>query len=185
MRGRHPHLESKGEHQCLTSRRPRTTTIRERPRATPQRSTSHESAIWSRGVGSSSRSSWRSSSSPASSSSDSRRGRGAPDRSCLVPRPPPACCRSVTSRASSPGFAVAVGTRCLPAGLVIIIAAFATSLLFRRGFCGWICPVGTVWEAFAALGRRIFGRNFQLPRWARYRGTRRPLHAWRGLWSPS
>jgi polyferredoxin len=54
----------------------------------------------------------------------------------------------------------------LPAGLVIIIAAFATSLLFRRGFCGWICPVGTVWEAFAALGRRIFGRNFRLPRWA-------------------
>ena len=42
----------------------------------------------------------------------------------------------------------------LPAGLVIILAAFAVSLLFKRGFCGWICPVGTVWEAFAALGRR-------------------------------
>lgn len=54
----------------------------------------------------------------------------------------------------------------LPAGLVIILGALATSLFFRRGFCGWICPVGTVWEAFASAGRRIFGRNFQLPRWA-------------------
>jgi polyferredoxin len=51
----------------------------------------------------------------------------------------------------------------LPAGLVIIIGALAVSLFFRRGFCGWICPVGTVWEAFAAAGRRVFGRNFQLP----------------------
>jgi polyferredoxin len=50
----------------------------------------------------------------------------------------------------------------LPAGLVIIIAAIATSLLLKRGFCGWICPVGTVWEAASAIGRRIFGRNFVL-----------------------
>lgn len=54
----------------------------------------------------------------------------------------------------------------LPAGLVIIIAAVTVSLLFRRGFCGWICPVGTVWEAFSALGRRLMGgRNLRLPRW--------------------
>ena len=54
----------------------------------------------------------------------------------------------------------------LPAGLVIIIAAIATSLLFKRGFCGWICPVGTVWEAAASLGRRLMGgRNVRLPRW--------------------
>ena len=53
----------------------------------------------------------------------------------------------------------------LPAGLVIIIGAILVSWLFRRAFCGWICPVGTAWEAFASLGRRIFGRNFRLPRW--------------------
>ena len=54
----------------------------------------------------------------------------------------------------------------LPAGLVIIIAALSVSLLFRRGFCGWICPVGTVWEACAALGRRVMGgRNIRLPKW--------------------
>lgn len=54
----------------------------------------------------------------------------------------------------------------LPAGLVIIIAALATSLLFKRGFCGWICPVGTLWEGAAAVGRRVnSGRNVRLPRW--------------------
>ncbi len=29
-----------------------------------------------------------------------------------------------------------------PAGLTIFIAALLISLLFRKGFCGWICPVG-------------------------------------------
>jgi polyferredoxin len=54
----------------------------------------------------------------------------------------------------------------LPAGLVIIIGAVAVSVLFRRGFCGWICPVGTVWEACAALGRKLLGgRNIRLPKW--------------------
>jgi polyferredoxin len=54
----------------------------------------------------------------------------------------------------------------LPAGPVIIIGALTISFLFRRGFCGWICPVGTVWEAFSAAGRRLFGRNFTPPKWA-------------------
>ncbi len=54
----------------------------------------------------------------------------------------------------------------LPAGLVIIIAAVTVSLLFKRGFCGWICPVGTVWELAASLGRRMMGgSNLRIPRW--------------------
>lgn len=54
----------------------------------------------------------------------------------------------------------------LPAGLVIIIGALALSVLFKRGFCGYICPVGTVWEAFSALGRRLLGgRRLHVPRW--------------------
>jgi len=54
----------------------------------------------------------------------------------------------------------------LPAGLVIIIAAVLTSILFKRGFCGWICPVGTLWEAASSLGRRLLGgHNIRLPRW--------------------
>jgi len=53
----------------------------------------------------------------------------------------------------------------LPAGLVIIVAALTISLLFKRAFCGWICPVGTVWELAAALGRKLLGHNLRLPRW--------------------
>ena len=53
----------------------------------------------------------------------------------------------------------------LPAGLVIIIGAVTISLLFRRGFCGWICPVGTIWEAAALLGRKLMGRNLRVPKW--------------------
>ena len=54
----------------------------------------------------------------------------------------------------------------LPAGLVIILAALTVSLLFKRGFCGWICPVGTLWEIAASLGRGLMGgRNVRLPKW--------------------
>lgn len=53
----------------------------------------------------------------------------------------------------------------LPAGLVIIIAALSVSLLFKRGFCGWICPVGTLWEVSAALGRRVMGKNVRVWKW--------------------
>lgn len=31
-----------------------------------------------------------------------------------------------------------------PAGLTILLAALAVSLAARKGFCGWICPVGAV-----------------------------------------
>jgi polyferredoxin len=53
----------------------------------------------------------------------------------------------------------------LPAGLVIIIAAIAVSLLFKRGFCGWICPLGTVWEIAELAGRAVFGHPVVLPKW--------------------
>jgi polyferredoxin len=54
----------------------------------------------------------------------------------------------------------------LPAGLVIIIGAVTVSLVFRRGFCGWICPLGTVWELAASAGRRLMGgSNLRVPRW--------------------
>ncbi len=43
--------------------------------------------------------------------------------------------------------------------------SLAVSFLFKRGMCGWICPVGTVWEACAALGRRVMGRNVRVWRW--------------------
>ncbi len=51
-----------------------------------------------------------------------------------------------------------------PAALVLFLAALTVSFLFRRGFCGWICPVGALSEFIGKTGERLFGRNFSLPR---------------------
>lgn len=53
-----------------------------------------------------------------------------------------------------------------PAGMFLLLAFLGMSLVFRKAFCGWVCPVGTVSELLYKAGRRVFGRNFQLPRWA-------------------
>jgi len=50
-----------------------------------------------------------------------------------------------------------------PAGLVIFIAAVFTALILKKGFCGWICPVGTFSDLAGGIGKKIFGRNFRLP----------------------
>lgn len=52
-----------------------------------------------------------------------------------------------------------------PAGLTILIAALLSTLIFRRGFCSWICPVGTLSEGLWRLGAKIFGRTFTPPGW--------------------
>jgi polyferredoxin len=50
-----------------------------------------------------------------------------------------------------------------PAGMFLLVAFLAASWLFRKSFCGWLCPVGTVSEYLWRLGRQTFGRNFRLP----------------------
>ena len=52
-----------------------------------------------------------------------------------------------------------------PAAFFLFSAFALISFLFRKSFCGWICPVGTISEYLWKLGRRIFGRNFRLPGW--------------------
>lgn len=51
-----------------------------------------------------------------------------------------------------------------PAAMILILTFLATSLLFRKAFCGWLCPIGTVSEWLWKLGRAIFRRNFAIPR---------------------
>ena len=51
-----------------------------------------------------------------------------------------------------------------PAGLVILLLVLATSLLAKKAFCSWVCPIGTLSEALAALSRRLFRRKLGLPR---------------------
>jgi polyferredoxin len=50
------------------------------------------------------------------------------------------------------------------AGMFLLIAFVAISWIFRKGFCAWLCPVGTVSEYLWRFGRRICGHNFRLPR---------------------
>ena len=53
-----------------------------------------------------------------------------------------------------------------PAGLVIFAAAIISALAMKKGFCGWICPVGALSDSVWKLGRRIFGKNVLVPRYA-------------------
>ena len=52
-----------------------------------------------------------------------------------------------------------------PAGMFLLIAFVAMSFLFRKAFCSWLCPVGTISEYLWRAGQKLFGRNFQLPHW--------------------
>jgi polyferredoxin len=51
-----------------------------------------------------------------------------------------------------------------PAGMFLLLSFLAASWIFRKSFCGWLCPVGTASEYLWKLGRQTFGRNFRLPR---------------------
>lgn len=53
-----------------------------------------------------------------------------------------------------------------PAAMFLLITFLAIAFLFRKAFCSWLCPVGTLSEYLWRAGRKIFGRNFRLPRWA-------------------
>lgn len=52
-----------------------------------------------------------------------------------------------------------------PAAMFLIVAFLLMSLLLKKAFCSWLCPVGTVSEYLWKLGRRFFGRSLTVPRW--------------------
>lgn len=49
-----------------------------------------------------------------------------------------------------------------PAAMVIFLSVLLLSLLAKKSFCSWLCPVGTLSEACGNLGKRLFGRNFAI-----------------------
>lgn len=53
-----------------------------------------------------------------------------------------------------------------PAAMVILGWAVLLSMLFRKAFCGWFCPIGTISEWLWKIGRKVSGRNPRLPGWA-------------------
>ena len=53
-----------------------------------------------------------------------------------------------------------------PAAMFLLVAFLLISFLFRKSFCSWLCPVGSLSEALWKLGRKMFKRTWALPRWA-------------------
>jgi polyferredoxin len=52
-----------------------------------------------------------------------------------------------------------------PAAMFLFIVFVTLSFLFRKAFCGWLCPVGSLSEYLWKLGRETFRRNWALPKW--------------------
>jgi polyferredoxin len=52
-----------------------------------------------------------------------------------------------------------------PAAMFLLMAFLSMAFLFRKAFCSWLCPVGTISEYLWRAGHKIFGRNFRIPRW--------------------
>ena len=53
-----------------------------------------------------------------------------------------------------------------PAAMFLFLGFLLMSIFLKKAFCSWLCPVGTFSETLWKLGRALFRRNFQLPKWA-------------------
>ena len=49
-----------------------------------------------------------------------------------------------------------------PAATIIFGTVVTLSILLRKSFCSWVCPIGFLSETLARLGRRLFGRTFRI-----------------------
>jgi len=55
-----------------------------------------------------------------------------------------------------------------PSAMVLLFALVLLTLLFSRGFCGWVCPFGSLQEWLGLLGKKIFRKRFNpTGRWDR------------------
>jgi polyferredoxin len=52
-----------------------------------------------------------------------------------------------------------------PAAMYLFLGFLSMSLLLKKAFCSWLCPVGTLSENLWKVGQRIFKRSFHLPAW--------------------
>ena len=51
-----------------------------------------------------------------------------------------------------------------PAAMVFFLAIAVSSMFVKKGFCGWICPVGTLSEYASMLGSKLAKGNKKMPR---------------------
>jgi polyferredoxin len=49
-----------------------------------------------------------------------------------------------------------------PAGFFIFVAALVVSIMLKKGFCGWICPVGTASQYAWMIGEKVLGKNYRI-----------------------
>jgi len=49
-----------------------------------------------------------------------------------------------------------------PSGFIMFAAILGVSLVMKKGFCGWICPIGTVSQYIWMAGEKVFGKNFRV-----------------------
>ena len=52
-----------------------------------------------------------------------------------------------------------------PAAMFLLVTFLVMSVVFRKAFCSWLCPVGTLSEALWKLGQKLLKRNWVFPRW--------------------
>jgi polyferredoxin len=55
-----------------------------------------------------------------------------------------------------------------PSGLVIFATALVMALLLKKGFCGWICPVGALSDATWKIGKKLFTTTYRIHPYADY-----------------
>lgn len=55
-----------------------------------------------------------------------------------------------------------------PAGLIILLTILASSFVFKKGFCSWVCPIGFISEMLGDISDKIFGKRLKPPRWLDY-----------------
>lgn len=55
-----------------------------------------------------------------------------------------------------------------PSGMIIFVVILLTALLFKKGFCSWVCPVGFISEMLGDISDKLFKRRLKPPRWLDY-----------------
>ena len=55
-----------------------------------------------------------------------------------------------------------------PAAMVLLGFAGQVSLVLRKAFCSWFCPLGTLSEWLWKIGQRLLGGLYRLPVWLDY-----------------
>ena len=54
--------------------------------------------------------------------------------------------------------------RTAASSVILLVGMVAMAVVYRRSFCGTICPLGALQGIFGAVGRRLLGRRLTVPR---------------------